>query len=221
MFGKKNYTVEPTAADSDVLIQLSEPAKITRKTRVSIPIQYKAIALVDQKPLFRIEPCVDKLFVKAYGKEYIGKQLRIAFIATRTLTQSPWGFGNIQVKNERLRETYRIGANGRFSVEIADYAKMLWSFPNAKNITIAQVREKTISTIKTVGTPILGEYFSKTETSIFEMNSMLGDFRNKLMTALQNERVFYDMGIRVSSLTVDGFHVNEEDLELIRNRINA
>ena len=221
MFGKKNYTIQPTAVGEDVLIQISTPTEITKKTKVTVPTQYKAIAFIDQKPLFRIDACIEKEFVKTYGKEYLGKQLRIAFIASRTLAQSAWGFGNIQVNNERLKEAYRIGANGKFSIEILDYAKMIQSFPGADVITIEQVREKSISTLKTVGTPILGDYFSSTATSVFEMSSLVSDFRDKFMTALQDEKIFSSMGIKVASLTVDGFHANEDDLELIRNRINA
>ena len=221
MFGKKNYTVEPIAVNEDVLIQLSSPVEISKKTKISVPNQYKAIAFIDQKPQFRIEPCINKEFVKSYGKEYIGKQLKIAFISNRTLTQSAWGFGNIQVNNEGLKEAYRIGANGKFSIEITDYAKLIQVIPNENTITIDQVREKSISTIKTVGTPILGEYFSKTSTSVFEMSSLIGDFREKFIIALQSEDIFSNMGIKISTLTVDGFHANEDDIELIRNRINA
>ena len=221
MFCKKNYTVEPIAVNEDVLIQLSSPVEISKKTKISIPNQYKAIAFIDQKPQFRIEPCINKEFVKSYGKEYVGKQLKIAFISNRTLAQSAWGFGNIQVNNEGLKEAYRIGANGKFSIEITDYAKLIQAIPNENTITIDQVREKSISTIKTVGTPILGEYFSKTSTSVFEMSSLIGDFREKFIIALQSEDIFSNMGIKISTLTVDGFHANEDDLELIRNRINA
>lgn len=221
MFGKKNYTVEPIEVNEDVLIQLSIPVEISKKTKISVPSQYKAIAFIDQKPQFRIEPCINKEFVKNYGKEYIGRQLKIAFISNRTLAQSAWGFGNIQVNNEGLKEAYRIGANGKFSIEITDYAKLIQSIPNENAITIDQVREKSISTIKTVGTPILGEYFSKTSTSVFEMSSLIGDFREKFIIALQSEDIFSNMGIKISTLTVDGFHANEDDLELIRNRINA
>jgi membrane protease subunit (stomatin/prohibitin family) len=221
MFGKKNYTVEPIAVNEDVLIQLSSTVEISKKTKISVPNQYKAIAFIDQKPQFRIEPCINKEFVKSYGKEYIGKQLKIAFISNRTLAQSSWGFGNIQVNNEGLKEAYRIGANGKFSIEITDYAKLIQAIPNENTITIDQVREKSISTIKTVGTPILGEYFSKTSTSVFEMSSLIGDFREKFIIALQSEDIFSNMGIKISTLTVDGFHANEDDLELIRNRINA
>ena len=221
MFGKKGYTVEPIVANEDVLIQLSKAVKITKKTNVSIPTQYKAIAFIDQKALFRIEPCINKEFVKTYGKEYIEKELRIAFVSNRTLAQSAWGFGNIQVNNEGLKEAYRIGANGKFSIEITDYAKLIQTFPNSHEITIDQIREKSISTLKTVGTPILGDYFSNTTTSVFEMSSLVADFRDKFMAALQEEKIFSNMGIKVATLTVDGFHANEDDLEIIRNRINA
>ena len=49
MFGKKNYTTEPVAANEDVLIQISEPTEITKKTKVSVPTQYKAIAFISAR----------------------------------------------------------------------------------------------------------------------------------------------------------------------------
>lgn len=221
MFGVKKCVVEPIEFDDNALAYISHPIEITKKTEVNVPSQFEAIAFIDQKASFRIEPCIGKNVVKSYGKEYIGKQLQIAFIISRTMAQSAWGFGNIQVNNERLKEAYRIGANGKFTISIVDRAKLIQSFPNTETITIDQVREKTISTLKTVGIPILGEYFSNTTTSVFEMSSLIGDFRNKFMEALQNEPIFDTMGIKISTLTVDGFHANEDDLELIRNRINA
>ena len=136
------------------------------------------------------------------------------------MVQSAWGFGNIQVNNVRLKEAYRIGANGKFSIEITDHVKLIQSFPNSSEITIDQIREKTISTLKTIGTPILGEYFSNTDTSVFEMSSLIADFRDKFMEGLQDERIFAEMGVKIATLTVDGFHANEDDLEMIRNRIN-
>ena len=220
MFGKKR-TIEPQMPREDVLIQVTDPITVSKKLNVSVPTQYKAIAFINQQPLFRIEPCVSKDFVKTYGKAYIGDQLRIAFVANRTLAQSAWGFGNIQVNNEGLKETYRVGANGKFTIEITDYAKLIQAFPNENAITIDQIREKSISTLKTVGVPILADYFSKTTTSVFEMSSLIADFRNKFADALQDEKIFASMGIKIATLTVDGFHANEEDLELIRNRING
>ena len=220
MFGKNYVTIEPKIVNDDVLIQVSEPTEITKKTRVTVPVQYNAYAFVDQRLLFRIDACINKDLIKLCDKDYLGKQIRIAFVAKRAMAQSAWGFGNIQVNNVRLKEAYRIGANGKFSIEITDHVKLIQSFPNSSEITIDQIREKTISTLKTIGTPILGEYFSNTETSVFEMSSLIADFRNKFMDGLQDERIFSEMGVKIATLTVDGFHANEDDLELIRNRIN-
>lgn len=220
MFGKKCAAIEPKMVNEDVLIQVSEPSEITKKLKVTVPTQYDAYAFVDQKLLFRINPCVEKEIAKLCDKEYIGKQIKIAFVAKRSMAQSAWGFGNIQVNNVRLKEAYRIGANGKFSIEITDHVKLIQSFPNSSEITIDQIREKTISTLKTIGTPILGEYFSNTDTSVFEMSSLIADFRDKFMEGLQDERIFAEMGVKIATLTVDGFHANEDDLEMIRNRIN-
>lgn len=220
MFGKNYVTIEPKVVNDDVLIQVSEPTEITKKTRVTVPVQYNAYAFVDQKLLFRIDACINKELIKLCDKDYLGKQIRIAFVAKRAMAQSAWGFGNIQVNNVRLKEAYRIGANGKFSIEITDHVKLIQSFPNSSEITIDQIREKTISTLKTIGTPILGEYFSNTNTSVFEMSSLIGDFRDKFMEGLQDERIFAEMGVKIATLTVDGFHANEDDLEMIRNRIN-
>ena len=220
MFGKKNVTIEPKQVNDDVLIQVSEPTKLTKKTRVSVPVQYNAYAFVDQKLLFRIDACINKDIAKLCDKDYLGKQIKIAFVAKRAISQSPWGFGNIQVNNVRLKEAYRIGANGKFSIEVIDHVKLIQSFPSSGEITMNQIREKTISTLKTIGTPILGEYFSNTSTSVFEMSSLITDFRDKFMEGLQDERIFAEMGIKIAVLTVDGFHANEDDLEMIRNRIN-
>ena len=34
------------------------------------------------------------------------------------------------------------------------------------------------------------------------------------------EKIFSDLGIKISLLTVDGFYANEDDLKIIRERIN-
>ncbi len=221
MFGRKQVIIEPIPMENDALIQKSDVVSIDKHTMVTVPSSYKAIAIIDEKPSFRIEPCVKKKIVENYGKEYMGKQLQIAFILPKSIAQSAWGFGNIQVNNARLKEAYRIGANGKFTVEITDYAQTIKSFPISNIITMEQIREKTISTIKTVGTPKLAEYFSNTSTSVFEISSVQLEFRDNLFDALQNESIFKTMGLKISSLTVDGFYVNEDDLDMIRERLNS
>ena len=221
MFGKKKFFIEPVESGEEVLIQISAPQKISKKTKLTVPQHYKAIAYIDQKATFRVEPCIAKEVLNVYGKEYKGKYLQIAFITSRSLTQSAWGFGNIQVNNEALKEAYRIGANGTFSIDITDYEKLISMFPNENIITTEMIREKCISTLKTVGVPIIGEYFAKTTTSVFEMSTLVADFRDKFLKALTEEKIFGIMGVKINVLTVNGFYANEDDLEIIRNRINA
>ena len=220
MFGKKNNTLKLESFDETALVQFSQLVEITKKTTVTVPPNYRAIAFIDGKPLFRIEACEKKQFVKADKKEYLGQNLKIAYIASHSFAQSPWGFGNIQVNNSALKEAYRVGVNGKFSVDVTDYTKLISAFPTKDVITADDVREKCISSIKTVGTPIVADYFSKTETSVFEMSSLTSDFRTKFSEALMEEKIFSDLGIKISLLTVDGFYANEDDLKIIRERIN-
>ena len=132
-----------------------------------------------------------------------------------------WGFGNIQVNNERLKEAYRVGANGKYATELLQPTKMIACFPAGEDITVDALRERTISAVKNIGVSLLGTYFAGTEISVFEIASCMNDFRAKFLKALQAEPVFTDMGLTVKDLTVDGIHVPEEDIEDIRSRINA
>lgn len=220
MFEKNKCTIEPPANDEKLLIQFSKPVEITKKTRITVPANYRAIAFVDAKPLFRIEPCQEKQFVKAYKKEYCGKHISIAYISSRNFARTPWGFGNIQVNNAGLKEAYRVGAHGEFSVDIVDYTKLIAAFPGYSEITVDMLREKCISTLKMVGTPIMSSYFSNTEISVFDMGMLSVDFKEKYISALSEEKIFSDLGIKITHLTVDGFHANEDDLKIIRERLN-
>ena len=220
MFGKKKIVIAPSADTSDLLIQISESVELTKKVRVTVPNQYEARLYIDNKLLARLAPCVEKDVLETYGKEYAGKQLKVAYYVATSITQAVWGFGNIQVNNERLKEAYRVGTNGKFAIKIVDHTKLIKAFPNSNIITIEEVKEKLISTIKTIGVPILAEYFSNTNTSVFEMSSLVADFRDQFEKKLQKETIFAEMGIEVSNFSVNGFHANEDDLAMIRKRIN-
>ncbi len=212
--------IKPSTTNENVIVQFSELFIINKNMFIAVPNQYKAIAYIDEKICFRVEPCVKISIVSEYGKEYIGKQLRVAFVLEKSLTQMAWGFGNIQVNNERLKEAYRAGANGKYTVKITDYVKLINAFSMSEYITIDKIREKTLTAVKTVGVPILGSCFASTDISVFEISSLVGIIREELVKALDKEVVFNKLGVKIESLTVDGVHVNEEDLEIIRNRIN-
>jgi membrane protease subunit (stomatin/prohibitin family) len=207
--------------NSDSIIQFSEIYSVNKKLYITVPNQYKAIVYIDEKVSFRIEPCIKTSIYEQYGKEYLGKQVRVAFIMAKSLPQMAWGFGNIQVNNEKLKEAYRVGTNGKYIIDIIDYVKLINSFSMNEPITIDKIREKSISAIKTIGIPILSACFANTDTSVFEISSLTGKIRENMIIELKKEMIFSELGIKLNSLTIDGIHVNDEDLEIIRNRING
>lgn len=216
----KEEIIKPNALSEQNLVEFSKSNQIHKSLYVKVPSGYKGIAYIDDAATFRLEPSGKVLIYKEYGKEYLGKELKLAFVKIKTLPQMSWGFGNIQVNNERLREAYRAGTNGKFIIELVDYVKFINSFTFGKPITIDEVKEKTLSIIKTIGIPIVSSCFSNTNISVFEISSMVGDIREKIFNDLEKESIFKNLGIKISTITVDGIHVNEEDLQMIRDNIN-
>jgi len=82
------------------------------------------------------------------------------------------------------------------------------------------VRERLLPTIKSVGIPIVSSLFVDSNVSVFEVNAMIGDIRENMSKAFITENALENLGIQVDSVTINEVYVNEEDLELIRNRIN-
>lgn len=216
----KKSVLQPMIADESVIVQFTDTVVFDKAIAVTVPNGYMAYVFADEKAQFRIEPCSEKKIV-SYGKELLGKNGRVAFVRTKPLAPMAWGFGNIQVNNEKLKEAYRVGANGKYTAELLQPTKMIAFFPAGRDITADALRERTISAVKNIGVSLLGTYFAGMEISVFEIASCMSDFRTKFLRALQAEPVFADMGLTVKDLTVDGIHVPEEDIESIRSRINA
>lgn len=216
----KRIVLEPMIADENVIVQFTDTFIADKSTSIKVPNGYRALVFADENVAFRINAGAPKKISES-GKEYIGKECRVAFVRTKLLPNMMWGFGNIQVNNERLKEAYRVGTNGKYSVEIAETGKLMRCFDTEENITLDMLREKTVSVLRMVGTTLLGKYFAATDISVFEMSAHTDELRQALIKALSSESVFGELGLKLKDLTVDGIHVNEEDLELIRNRING
>ena len=216
----KKSILQPMISDESVIVQFTDTVVFDKTMAVMVPNGYIAFVFADEKAQFRIEPCSEKKIVN-YGKELRGKNGKVAFVRTKPLPSMAWGFGNIQVNNERLKEAYRVGANGKYNVELVQPTKLISRFDVGEDITTEKLRERTISLVKNIGVSLLGKYFAGTEISVFEIASCTNDFRAKFLAALQSESVFSEMGLALKDLTVDGIHVPEEDIESIRSRINA
>lgn len=216
----KELVYKPMNTGDGVIVQYTDSFILDKGMKISVPNQYIAVVFDNEKISFRVEPCVGKVIFKEYGKNFLGHTMKIAFIHVTAIPEMPWGFGNIQVNNERLKEAYRVGANGAFQIKITDFTKLMSAFSGDGEITVDDVKEKVLSLIKTIGVELVGACFANTDVSVFEISSLVGKIREDLFEKLSKESKLADMGIKIANLTVAGVHVNEEDLELIRDRIN-
>lgn len=216
----KELVYKPINTGDGVIVQYTDSFVLDKSMKISVPNQYIAVVFDNERISFRVEPCVGKVIFKEYGKDFLGHTMKIAFIHVTAIPEMPWGFGNIQVNNERLKEAYRVGANGAFQIKITDFTKLMSAFSGSGEITVDDVKEKVLSLIKTIGVELVGACFANTDVSVFEISSLVGKIREDLFEKLSKESKLADMGIKIANLTVAGVHVNEEDLELIRDRIN-
>ena len=207
--------------NNDVVIWSTGTIKIDKNTAITVPMNYRVVALVDGKISFRIDTCNEVNLVKEYGKELLKKQIEFIYVLNSAIPMMSWGFGNINVNNERLKEAYRVGANGKYGVEIVDIPKLIKNFAGNKEITIDDIREKTVTIIKANGTQVVSKYFANTDTSVFEIDSKINDIRADIKEALVDELLFKNFGLKMTDLIVEGIHVNEEDLQIIRDRLNG
>ena len=216
----KETVFVPVNKKESVIVQYTENFTLDKSMKITVPNQYIAVVFDNEKISFRVEPCVGKVIFKEYGKNFLGHTMKISFIHVTAIPEMPWGFGNIQVNNERLKEAYRVGANGMFQIKITDFTKLMGAFSGDGEITVDDIKEKVLSLIKTIGVELVGACFANTDVSVFEISSLVGKIRENLFEKLSKESKLADMGIKIANLTVAGIHVNEEDLELIRDRIN-
>lgn len=217
----KEVVFKPKKMNDGIIVQYTDKFVLDKSMKITVLNQYIAVVFDNEKISFRVEPCVGKTIFKEYGKNFLDHTMKIAFIHITAIPEMPWGFGNIQVNNDRLREAYRVGANGAFQIKITDYTKLMASFNGSGEITVDDVKEKVTTLIKTIGTEVVGCCFANTDVSVFEISSLVGKIRNDITERLAKESKLADMGIKISALTVAGVHVPEEDIELIRERINA
>ena len=206
---------------NDVVVWSSGIVKIDKNTTISVPINYKVIAFIEGKIAFRVDACSEVNIIKEFGKELLKKQIEFIYVLSSAIPMMSWGFGNINVNNNRLKEAYRVGANGKYSIEIVDIPKLIKNFVGKTEIAIDDIREKTVTIIKANGTQVVSRYFANTTTSVFEIDSKIGEIREDIKKVLVDELLFKNFGLKITDLIVEGIHVNEEDLQIIRDRLNG
>lgn len=216
----KNDVLMTVTANEKYVVQFTKKAELTKDVYLTVPRQMVAIAYVDGKPLFKSNQCVDLNILKKVGKEYQGKEIQFAFYSPGYSPTINFGFGQINVNNERLKQAYRVGLHGQMMITFKDPVLLINHYAFSDNITVEEIREKILPTIKTVGIPILSSCFVNTMISVFEIDSMMGTIRENMSKAFVNERALEKLGIQIDSVAINQIYVNEDDLEMIRNNIN-
>lgn len=206
---------------NDIIAWSTGVIKVDKNTAISVPINYRVVALIEGKIAFRIDTCNEVNIIREFGKELLKKQIEFIYVLSSAIPMMSWGFGNINVNNERLKEAYRVGANGKYSIEIVDIPKLIKNFADKTEISIDDIREKTVTIIKANGTQVVSKYFANTITSVFEIDSKIGEIRTDIKDALEDELLFKNFGLKMTDLIVEGIHVNEDDLQVIRDRLNG
>ena len=215
----KKLILQPVISDENIVVQYTDSVALDKAAYITVPNGFRALAFIDEKVLFRIDPCVERPLI-GYGRDLKGRRCRIAFVRTAAIPAMAWGFGNIQVNNARLNEAYRAGANGKYVIEIENIPKLISHFDSDRDITVEKLRDCTVPVIKNIGTAYLAKYFAGTDISVFEISAHTAELRARLFGALRGEEVFSSLGLKLKDLTVEGVHINEDDLALIRSRIN-
>lgn len=206
--------------DDELIVQLSQTFYIEKNVFVTIPHNYIGLLVCDQKIWCKISPVNKVQLYKITGKEKLKQESKIIFVQNKKMSKIQWGFGNINVNNERLKEAYRIGENGSLELEIIELIKFLNFFSWDNDIYVEDIREKIIPYVKNLGISILCKKFANTDISIFEINSKLDEIKKEFLEILSANEDIKKMGIGVSSLIINEIHINEDDMEIIRKRLN-
>ncbi len=215
----KEMIITPQEINNDIIIQFSDDYIVEKNLVVDVPNQYEMIGYINGKVSFREND--GRYIIYKINKDFLKKNFKVAFIKKKALPDIIWGFGDINVNNQRLKECYRVGSNGTLQFEIIDRVKLVDSFIWGKNISVDMIKFKIIPVIKNIGADVLSKYFANTDVSVFEINSKLEDIRIQLFNSLSNELIIKNMGLKVKSLVVNIIHVNDDDLDIIRNHING
>lgn len=214
----KKIILEPII-DENLIVQFSESVELTKDVYLTVPRQYKAYIYIDEKlELIAKNTAKNKVFeLLAKEKSYLKKQVRVAFVNT-LFPRILWGVGDVQVKNDKLKQSYRVGVNGECIFEVVNDRAFINSFKFGTSISIDDIKKRILSSLQMTAADALSSIFADTDVSVFEMTSKTEEMRDEIVNKVNAENLIKDLGITVNSLTAKIF-IPEEDLIKIKNAI--
>ena len=213
-FGKKRY-IKPIYEDHSIIVQVSDPFVVTGKTYVTVPDHYTAYLCDRGIRIACLASGRDNRLSKI-EKENMGKQLQVEYILSEVDQQFPWEFHGVAVRDAETGEVFHISANGQCRVEV-DPLKLTRVFAVNESITMDKMREKYVSVMKQVGMPILTDFFESHPVSVYDVNSLVPEAHDEILSALRGNEETEMIGFYVTDLTVGKIRVDLNDL----NRIQA
>ena len=210
----------PTISDDNIVIQFTATFSLNKDILITVPSNFIAIIYMNENAFGKIVPCSELSLLKYIGKNFVRENVKIAFVRTNNFSSINWGFGDIFVKNNAINGGVRMGANGKYLLKINDPIKVIKTFGLDENINIEAITGKTKPIIVSIGKPLLNKYFSQNDISIYDINSHTNDFKKLLLDEIKKEDEFKNFGLELISLTINGIHINDEDLEGIKNKSN-
>ena len=206
-------------ADENLIVQFCEPMELTKDVSITVPRQFKAYLYVDEKIEAVVKQCANERVFDLLNKDrsYLKKQLQVAFVST-VFPKILWGVGDIQVKNSKLKQAYRVGANGECIFEVVNDRRFIDNFKFGTVITLDDIKKKVLSCMQMVASDAVATLFADTTVSVFEVTAKTEEVSMAIKKQLNEKELIKDMGIEVNTLTAKIF-VPEEDMLMIKNAV--
>ena len=216
----KELLIKPIYEAPNVVLEYSKEITLTKDVRIDVPNGYEAYFGCNEEFVSKLERNRNARLLDLVGKEFKGKLIKVAYVRKTKLPLEPWGFGQVRVKNTKLNVTYNVGLNGKYQLEVTSPVKLIKTFPNKDSITFEMIKEKTKPYLEPVARPVLASYFDKHDLSIFEVESHIEEIRKEIVEALTKEDIFKDLGVKLKTVTINGIHIPDEDMNMIKQMVN-
>ena len=154
------------------------------------------------------------------GSDAVGKNFCVFFIRNQALPVLSWGIGNLDVSYEGFKDSqYRVGANGKLSVEISDYSAFALNFEADRYIyTTAMATEKISFSARGLVEKILYGLFTELGEPIVNTEFVIDEMNYRLSEQLCDKELSELPGVRILSVNAGSICVCDEDLQLLRKK---
>ncbi len=192
-------------------ILFTESIVLTPNVYIHVPIQYKAIIYIEDRSLFKLDPCKAFCFVKKYGSQYLGKKIKLAYIHWINIDAAPWVEENHTI-NLSDKNKVRLSSSGSYCFDIVNYPRLISNFPDKMQISVADIRKKVCAAISNIVIQTATDNIGAEDT--YDTKKIIEEIK----ACFDDELLLSSIGIRIVSFTMTDLTFNdmtEEKSELV------